>query len=163
MKKIILLLAIGYWLLLAPSAYATEPAPPAVVDQCDALPTPLERLRCRNARLFGQENPAANTQSQALSSRVGNLIRTVLSLTSIIFLLITVYSGIQWMMAGGNEEIIKKTKARVTRAAIGLVIVVGSWIITNFILNAAFRGGPRASPGTITIPGTGGNVRGFVR
>ena len=138
----------------------TEEAP---ADPCDALSSTVERLRCRNARLFSQPAPTDAQGQSSLALRVGTLIRSFLSVVGILFLMITVYSGIQWMVSGGNEEVLKKTKARITRAAIGLVIVVGSWVITNFILKVAFKGGPQSAPGTYIIPGTGGNVRGFIR
>ena len=151
-------------IIAVPSVHAVDPpAAEAPADPCDALSSTVERLRCRNARLFGESNPTDAQGQSSLALRVGTLIRTVLSLTGIVFLMITVYSGIQWMMAGGNEEVITKTKARVTREAIGLAIIVGSWVITNFILNVAFRGGSRQAPGTYTIPGTDGNVRGVIR
>ncbi|MDO8505350.1 MAG: hypothetical protein Q7S48_02130, partial [bacterium] len=153
-------------LFLIPVARAENP-PATTVEapavQCADLETTAERIRCKNASLFREPNPTDTQGSSALVLRIGGLIRTLLSLTGIIFLMITVYSGIQWMTAGDNEEVITKTKARITRAAIGLAIIVGSWVITNFVLKIAFRGGPREAPGTFTIPGTDGNVTGSVR
>lgn len=79
-----------------------------------------------------------------LALRVGVVFNTILMLVGIVFLMITVYSGIQWMMASGNEENIEKAKTRIVRATIGVAIVLGAWIITQFVLNAVFgpvRGG----------------------
>ena len=83
--------------------------------------------------------------NQPIARIIGVIVSSLLLLVSIIFLSFTVYSGIQWMTAGGNEESVKKARSRVTRATIGLVIVLGAWIITSFILNAAF--GPPAPGG----------------
>lgn len=75
-------------------------------------------------------------QTNQLASRVGVVIRTALSLSVVVFLIITVYSGIQWMTAGGNEETVKKARTRITRAVIGIIIVIGAWAATSFIINS---------------------------
>ena len=62
------------------------------------------------------------------------LILVVLSLVGIIFLVLTIYGGILWMTAGGKEEQVKKAGNIITRAVIGLVIVVLAYAITYFII-----------------------------
>ena len=95
-------------------------------------------------RLFHHSGYVIESGAVPLALRVGVVFNTMLMLVGIVFLMITVYSGIQWMMAGGNEENIEKAKTRIVRATIGVAIVLGSWIITQFVLNAVFgpvRGG----------------------
>lgn len=81
-----------------------------------------------------------------IALRAGVLVNTALLLVGIVFLFITVYSGIQWMTAGGNDERIQQALARLKRAILGLLIVTGAWVLTNFALRAAF--GPLRPPGT---------------
>jgi hypothetical protein len=67
-------------------------------------------------------------------SITANIIRTVLSFLGIIFLILIITGGYQWMTAGGNEETIGKAKKRIINATIGLVIVLAAYAITYFII-----------------------------
>lgn len=64
---------------------------------------------------------------------VASIIKTVLTFLGIIFIILMILSGYQWMMAGGNEETVKKAQARIKNAVIGLVIVLFAYSITAFI------------------------------
>lgn len=66
---------------------------------------------------------------------IATIIKLVLSLLGIIFVVLMIFSGYQWMTAGGNEEVVKKAKSRITSAVIGLVIVLFAYGITAFIFN----------------------------
>lgn len=61
---------------------------------------------------------------------VSSVITTVLSLLGIVFLILIIVSGYQWMTAGGNEENVAKAKKRLTNAVIGLIIVLSAYAIT---------------------------------
>jgi len=67
---------------------------------------------------------------------IGNLINYLLTLLGIVFVGLILYGGFQWMTAGGNEEKIKKAKTTLTRAIIGLVIVLAAYSITWFVVNS---------------------------
>jgi len=67
-------------------------------------------------------------------SIIANIIRTVLSFLGIIFLILVITGGYQWMTAGGNEETIGKAKKRIINATIGLIIVLTAYAITYFII-----------------------------
>ncbi len=64
---------------------------------------------------------------------IGQIISLILSFLGILFLILTIVSGIQWMTAGGNEETIDKSKQRIKNAAFGLAIVLAAYAITIFI------------------------------
>jgi hypothetical protein len=51
----------------------------------------------------------------------------------VIFLVLFIVSGYQWMTAGGNEEQIEKAKKRMGNAAIGTIIVLMAWALTRFV------------------------------
>lgn len=71
------------------------------------------------------------------------VIQTALSLLGIIFLVIMVFAGYRWMTASGNEEAVKTSKEMITRAIIGLVIVLMAYALTYFIFgHLPFSGGP---------------------
>lgn len=117
---------------------------------------PFSEIIQRTTALFGQAGyPTSEaTGGLPLAIRIGVLVNTVLMLVGIVFLIITVYSGITWMAAAGNEEKIEISQKRIKRAFIGLLIVMGAWILTYGLVNKAAFGPARQG---------GGAVRGFMR
>ncbi len=64
---------------------------------------------------------------------VSNGIIIVFSIVGILFLILTIYAGIQWMTAGGNDEQVSKARQLLRNAVIGLLIVIMSYVITTFV------------------------------
>ncbi len=59
-----------------------------------------------------------------LEEMIGAIIRLALSILGIIFITLIFVAGNDWMQAAGNEEKIKKARARIQSLIIGLVIVL---------------------------------------
>ena len=68
-----------------------------------------------------------------LDNLAANLIQIVLGFVGIIFLVIIIWSGFQWMTSGGNEQKVTAAKNHMTAAAIGLIIIVAAYAITYYI------------------------------
>ena len=84
----------------------------------------------------------AHVGTVSIGYLVGSIIKVVLSLLSIIFLILLLIAGLRWMMANGNDEVVKKASAAIKSAIIGLIIVLGAYAITYFVLNyLPFTGG----------------------
>jgi hypothetical protein len=66
----------------------------------------------------------------------GAIITVVLGLLGIVFVGLLIYAGIQWMTAEGNEEKVEHSKNTISRAIIGLLIVIAAYSITFFVFNA---------------------------
>lgn len=64
------------------------------------------------------------------------VIQTFLGLLGIVFLVLIVYAGYNWMTSAGNEEKITKAKDTLKTAIIGLIIIVSAYAITYFAFNA---------------------------
>jgi lysylphosphatidylglycerol synthetase-like protein (DUF2156 family) len=64
---------------------------------------------------------------------IGSIIKLVLSFVGTIFFAFVIYSGVQWMTAGGEEEKITKAKDRIINSSIGLAITGAAYFITWFI------------------------------
>ncbi len=79
----------------------------------------------------------ANTGSTRaiILDRVGGLVGLILSFVGIIFLLLMVYAGLQWMTSQGNSATVDKAKELMINALIGLIIVTAAYSITIFIGN----------------------------
>ena len=77
----------------------------------------------------GTYNTNATVESVA-----GSAIKAFLSILGVIFLLLLIYGGYTWMTAQGNEEGVATAKKIITAAVIGLVIIMASYAITDFVL-----------------------------
>jgi len=91
---------------------------------------------------------------------IARIINIALGLLGIVALLLILYGGFLWMTAGGNEENVDKAKKVLINAVIGLAIILTSFAISQFILNALVQatteGGTGGGPGG----GAGGGIPG---
>jgi hypothetical protein len=76
--------------------------------------------------------------SATLSQTVGKIIKAVLGFLGTVFLALTVYAGVLWMTAGGNEEKVEKAMGIIKTSVIGLIIIIAAYSITYFVLTNAF-------------------------
>jgi hypothetical protein len=81
-------------------------------------------------KAYGNEVP------QDIRVTIMEIINVVLQLLAVIFVVLIIISGYQWMTAGGNEEQVTKAKKNLSNAVIGLVIILASWSISYFILKS---------------------------
>lgn len=72
---------------------------------------------------------------QDIRAVVANIVQIVLEFLAIIFLVLVVWSGFEWMTAGGNQEKIDQAKKRLRNSIIGLAIVLMAYGITYFVLD----------------------------
>ena len=52
----------------------------------------------------------------------------------VIFLILAIYGGYNWMMARGNEEMVERAKKTITNAIIGLIVILAAYAISRFII-----------------------------
>lgn len=76
----------------------------------------------------------AGTNETTLSQNIGAVINIALSFVGTIFLILTVYAGFLWMTARGDQGKIEKAQDIIKAAIIGLIITVGAYSITNFVV-----------------------------
>lgn len=69
----------------------------------------------------------------SVAEMAGIVIQAILALLGVIFLILTIYGGIIWMTAAGNDQRIDKAKKIIINSVIGLVIIVSAYAITAFI------------------------------
>ena len=73
-------------------------------------------------------------QTESLETIIGNIIRSLLTFVGVILLLVLLYAGFLWMTAGGDSDKVKKARGMILNAVIGLVIIILSYAITDFVL-----------------------------
>jgi len=69
----------------------------------------------------------------ALARTIGGIVKVVFGLLGVIFVGLIIYAGYNWMTATGDEAKVTKAKDTIRRAIIGLIILIGSFAIYNFI------------------------------
>src|SRR3989344_7120121 len=82
---------------------------------------------------------AADTSKTGLSGdlagTIASVIKAVLALVGTVFLVLTIYAGILWMTAGGNEEQVTKAVSIIKASVIGLIVIMSAYAITFFVTN----------------------------
>jgi cytochrome bd-type quinol oxidase subunit 2 len=69
----------------------------------------------------------------------GTIISAFLSLLGVIFLILMLYSGYNWMIAHGDEQKVNKAKDTLRTSIIGLIIVLSSFAIYYFVWDNLIR------------------------
>jgi len=82
---------------------------------------------------------------------IGSVLGTGLSLVGVLFFALMLYGGLTWMLARGNSEQESKALDTITAAIIGIVIVLASYAITNFVFKSI-------GPGTASSGGGDNNT-----
>lgn len=82
------------------------------------------------------ENAGFNkdTTETTFAETIGTVIQAILSFVGVIFLVLMVYAGFLWMTARGDEGQVEKAQDIITTSIIGLVIVIGAYSITAFVV-----------------------------
>lgn len=78
---------------------------------------------------------AGYTENQRdLYKGIGNVINIAFGTIAFIFFGLTLYAGIRWITARGEESMIEKAKSTMEAAIIGLVLVSLSYAIASFVV-----------------------------
>lgn len=69
-----------------------------------------------------------------LIENAGKIVNVFFSLLGVIFLILMLIAGYNWMTAAGEQAKVEKAQSTIRRAIIGLIIVIGSYAISNFVI-----------------------------
>jgi len=82
----------------------------------------------------GDTPPWSGATDTSLAGIVSIVIQAFLGLLGVLFLTYLLYAGYHWMTAQGDEKKVDKAKDTITRAVIGLIVTVGAYAITYFVI-----------------------------
>ena len=74
-----------------------------------------------------------NTDQNTAINYIGNIINVFLGLLGVIFVVLIVYAGYNWMTASGKEEKVEKAQDIIKAAIYGLIITAGVYAIWQFV------------------------------
>lgn len=114
--------ALGLGLVMGLGAFSVFPA---VAFAEDTVEGSLEAV--------GDQTGLGNEDPRII---IGTIIRYALGFLGVILVCFVVYGGFVWMTAAGNPERVDKAKQILINATIGLIIVLMSWAIASFVINA---------------------------
>jgi len=80
-------------------------------------------------KAFGTESNPKNVKIIT-----AEIIQDLLGFLGLIFVIMIMYSGYQWMIAGGDSNKVDEAKGRLKNATIGLIIVIAAWGIAGYII-----------------------------
>ncbi len=78
---------------------------------------------------------ATGNKAETVDSIIGLAIYIILGFVGTIFLILIIYSGIQWMTAQDNDIKVNKAKGVLLNAIVGLVITLGAYVLSYFIIS----------------------------
>jgi len=93
------------------------------VDSARALDVGLNEIN--NTIQLGKEDPR---------TIIARIINTSMLFLGVIAVVIVLIGGFKWMTAGGNEKGVEDAKKLMGAGVVGLVIVLASWGIAQFIV-----------------------------
>lgn len=74
--------------------------------------------------------------TDCIPALVALIFHITIGLAGAIFLLMFLFGGVSYMTAGGNDESVGKARKMMLNAAIGLLIVLASYGVGTWIINA---------------------------
>jgi len=77
------------------------------------------------------------TEPIDLRMMVVKIIQIFLSILVLLLLVYIIWAGFRWMMAGGDTKIVEEAKAQIKNAIIGVIIILASWGIAQFVIYQA--------------------------
>jgi PKD repeat protein len=80
----------------------------------------------------------ALTQTSSVREFVAKIVNYALSFLGLVAILLIIYAGVMYLVAGGNQENADKAKKTIGYTAIGLILILGSYAIVNTILTGPF-------------------------
>jgi len=114
-----------------------------------AGPAQAQAPKLLNDNLKGQYDSYLNLARQApgyadidpnnVVPPISSLVALVISLIGVIFFILILYSGFQWMTASGNEEKVTSAKKRIVSASIGLIITLCAYLIAFTVFKFFFQ------------------------
>ena len=88
-----------------------------------------------------------DVKSIAYSAQI--IIAAFLSLLAIIFIILVIIAGYNWMTAAGDDQKVTKAKETIQKAIIGIIIIAMAYAITQFVFKSIPTG---ANTGQSNLP-----------
>ena len=96
----------------------------------------LETLKDINDQNTALAEKSGFVRTAQIGEVMDVVIKGFLGLLGMIFIVLVIVAGYNWMTAGGDESKVDKAKKLISRAIIGLIIIIAAYAITAFVFTA---------------------------
>ena len=104
----------------------------------------------------------AGLESTDINVTIASIVGNLLSMIGVLFFILMLYGGILWMTARGDTDQTQKAMNTLIAATVGIVIVLASYAITDFVLGSIGGGSSDNNPSdqnTVTSCSQRGNAQ----
>ncbi len=85
-------------------------------------------------------NDAAASSGSTFANYFVSLWKAIMAIGAIVVIIFFIWGAVEWIASGGDKGKIESARNRITQAVIGLIILVGSYVIIGFISDLFFGG-----------------------
>lgn len=99
-----------------------------------------------------QMNKGVGAEKTDYKTFAAKIVQGGLGITGLVFFILIFYGGYLWLSSHGKEETIKQAQDTIVASIIGLIIIIGSYALTNLVFTRLVggdtAGAPKSSGGT---------------
>ena len=85
---------------------------------------------------LGEAAAPSGLKNPGVPALIGRILKALLGFVGTLFLILMVYAGFLYMTARGDSKKVDQAKQLITGAIIGIIIIAGSYAITDFVLKS---------------------------
>jgi len=72
---------------------------------------------------------------ESIYTYTGKIVEIFLGMLGVLFIILTIYAGFMWMVAGGDATKLVAAKQILIAASVGLIITLAAFALTIFVLD----------------------------
>lgn len=95
---------------------------------------PFAKIFCPSGTPI-KSGDAAQEAGKQLNKLIGTIIGVLTAVAAIWFIFQFIIAGYQWIQSGGEKSNLEQARDKITNSLIGLILVVGAWIIIGIVGN----------------------------
>ncbi len=126
--------------LMLPPAAEAAPAKPAAPTTTASGGSALDSATKQFEDTGHKAGIQSNVGPDAFPKIIGGFIKQAIGLLGIILVVLIIYAGFLWMTAQGNEDKVKKAKAIISNAVVGMVLIFAAYALTDWVIAAIVSG-----------------------
>lgn len=113
-------------------------SPKSVTPATGTSPYLCVGIKSGPASVFGKINPPESIDklgvgSIGISKFLNNLITLIYMIATVVFVFMMLFSGLEWILSGGDKDKVASAQKRITNALIGLAIFAVAFALLNVL------------------------------
>jgi hypothetical protein len=88
---------------------------------------------------LGSLNPPAGVKSVDIGNLIGTFLQFAIGSGVVVFFFLFMWGSIQWLMSEGEKGALATARARISSAAIGLIILSSVWAVYEIVKSITYN------------------------